>query len=365
MLLKTIFSKEKLKIITALVIICIAVGQRIQFFDQSGKDIYAYEKALGDFFTGVNPYQWTIQSFSNPDDPGNHGFAYLPGMIFLFAPFHLLSLISGIPDYILWKIPILLADIGVGLLLFSYFYKKSWLALTAALLLWFFNPYAFLKDNYTYTEPLTIFFMLLSLKFLEKDDVLSGTFYALSILFKTFPYILFPLFLIKAKKMHIMLTAMAITALAFSFPFILGWSNLLTFLQGSIFIHSERFVQGRPFLFYISYYYNVELFQIIPFWVYTVLASFSGWILVLIAYYIVKIKDKYILALIPFLTFYLFTPVFNRTYFIWFVPVFIIAVYNLFEKRKIIFYYLTLFAYFIFAYWYLLQWKDGFHIWHP
>lgn len=368
MQLKTIITMERLKIfkaVIAAVILIFAVHQRLLFFNQSGKDIYAYEKALQDFFTGTNPYQWTVQSYSNPNDPGNHGFAYLPGMLFLFAPFHLLNLLTGIPDYILWKIPILLADIGVGVLLFRYFYDKHWLALTAALLLWFFNPYAFLKDNYTYTEPLTIFFMLLALNYLEKDDILSGAFYTLSILFKTFPFILFPIFILKAKNKKVILSAMFITGLSFCLPFILGWTNFLTFLNGTFLVHSERYVQGRPFLFYISYYYNVELFQIIPFWVYTVLASFSGWIIVLLGVFTNNIKDKYVLSLIPFLTFYLFTPVFNRTYFMWFIPVFIIATYNIFEKRRIIFYYLTLSIYFIFAYWYLLQWKDGFHIWHP
>jgi hypothetical protein len=358
-------TSKVIKILTAIIIIFFAVRERISYFEQQGKDIYAYEKALGDFFTGVNPYHWTVESFSNPDDPGNHGFAYFPGMLYIFAPLHLVSLLTGIPNYILWKIPILLADIGVGLLLFYYFYNKSWPALTFALLLWFYHPYAFLKSNYVYTEPLTLFFMFLGLHFLEKDDVLAGSFYALSILTKTFPYIIFPIFILKAKNKLKIIAAMAIVGLTASIPFMTSIDNLMTFLNGTIFVHSNRFVQGRPFLFYISYFYNIELFQIIPFKVYTLFASFSGWAIVVWAYLTKKVEDKFILALMPFLTFYLFTPVFNRTYFIWIIPVFIMAAERIFKNKLQPLYYISLILYFFFGYWYLSQWKDGFHIWHP
>ncbi len=356
---------EIIKLLIFLIIATLAVNYRLQFFAQEGKDIYAYQRAIGDFLTGVNPYQWTIESFSNPDDPGNHGFAYFPGLIYLFSPLYLIGLNTGLSYTLLWKIPVLLADIGVGILLFKYFNKKGILPLTAALLLWFFNPYSFFRTGYTYTEPITIFFMFLALLYLEKDDVLAGAFYGLSIVMKTFPYILFPVFLLKAGDKKKLILSMGLVGLFFSLPFMTSWQNLLTYIQGTLLVHGERFVQGRPFLYYISYFYNIEFFQIVPFKVYSLLAGFSGWVLVVILYFSKKVKDKFILALIPFLTFYLFTPVFNRTYFLWFLPIFLVAVYKIFEKKYRWAFYLTLILFFSFAGWYLLQWKDGFHIWHP
>ena len=354
-----------LKIAVFLIIVIFSVKHRLQYFRSQGKDIYAYERAISDLITGVNPYKWTAESFSNPDDLGNHGFSYFPGMLYLFTPLYVAHLQTGFPHYILWKIPVLLADIGVGVLLYYVFRKKGTLPLTAALLLWFYNPYSFFRTGYTYTDPITIFFMFLSLILLEKDDVLSGAFYALSIAMKTFPYIIFPVMLLKAQNKRGFLLAALLVGVLISFPFLKNLEGFATYLNGAVLVHQNRFVQGRPFLFYISYFYKVELFQIIPFHIYTLLASFSGWVISSALYFLKIVKDKYILALIPFLTFYLFTPVFNRTYFIWFIPIFSVAVYNLFEHKLKPLFYATLLAFFSFSGWYLVQWEDGFHIWHP
>jgi hypothetical protein len=362
-------------------IFVVSAFQRIQYFDQSGKDMHAYEKAVTDLLTGVNPYQWTVESYSNPDDPGNHGFAYLPGLLYINAPLYLLHLASNIPVEYLWKIPVLLADLGVGLLLVKLFAKlrdestfSGSLITILALLVWFFNPYFYYKNNYVYTDPLPIFFMFLSLRYLGKDDVISGAAYAVSIALKTFPYLIFPVMLVKAKRKRDFLLAGILVGLFFALPFMASIQEFILMLRGSVLVHSERFVQGRPFLFYISYFYDVELFQIIPFTAYTLMASFSGWIISCILYLLNWVRDRYMLALIPFLTFYLFTPVLNRTYLIWFIPVFIAGTYNFVASRKkivdnprvvTILFMLLMAVYWGFYYWYLIQWKDGFHIWRP
>jgi len=351
--------------ITSISILFFAIKYRLQFFEQKGKDAYAYERAVSDLIAGENPYKWTVESFSNPDDPGNHGFSYFPGLLYLFAPLYVLHLNTGLPYHVLWKIPVLLADIGVGVLLYQLFKKRGFLAITTALLIWFFNPYSFFRSGYTYTDPIAIFFMFASIMLLKKDDVMAGTFYGLSIAFKTFPYILFPVMLLKAKNKRGFLVAGLLVGLLVSLPFLNSMENFVTYLSGTLGVHQNRYIQGRPFLFYISYFYKIELFQIIPFKVYTLLASFSGWAVATLAYLLKIVKDKYVLALIPFLTFYLFTPVFNRTYFIWFIPIYVTACYKLFEKKYRILFYVSQIALFAFAGWYLTQWKDGFHIWHP
>lgn len=351
--------------IFTLTIVFFALRYRLSFINQVGKDVYAYERAVGDLISGINPYKWTVESFSNPDDLGNHGYSYFPGALYIFAPLYLIHLRTGVPYQILWKIPILLADLGVGFLLYKLLKDKGVFVLTTALAMWFFNPYSVFRSGYTYTDPLTIFFMLASLMMLKEDDVLAGTFYGLSIAFKTFPYILFPVMLLKAKKKKAFLISGLLVGLVVSIPFLKSVDDFTTYLNGTLFVHQNRFVQGQPFLFYLSYYYKIELFQIIPFKVYTLLASFSGWIIALVVYYFKLIRDRYILALIPFLTFYLFTPVFNRTYFLWFIPIYIMACYRMFKDKHKILFYISQFVFFAFAGWYLVQWKDGFHIWHP
>lgn len=366
------FSKlDALKVLVIIPIFFLAINKRVSYFPQVRKDIHAYETAIVDLLEGRNPYVWTLESFSNPDDPGNHGFAYLPAILYLYAPLYLIYLATTIPFEVLWKIPVLLADIGIGLYLIRVFYKKDYLALVVSLLLWFFNPYSYLRSGYAYIDPITIFLMLFALYYLEKDDVKAGALYGLSIAFKTFPYLLFPIFLLKSKNKLKFLGAGLIIALAVSLPFLRSLTDFTTYIKGSLLVHGERFIQGRPFLYYIRYYYKIELFELIPFKVYTLLASFSGWAVVAILYFKKWVTDKYTLAIVPFLTFYLFTPVLNRTYLIWFIPVYIIGSYNFFVQRGIggkwgkALFYLSLLGYYAFYYWYLAQWKDGFHIWHP
>ena len=368
-LLKSLETKENLikalRIVSAVIIVIFVLFDRAEYINQQSKDISAYERAVQEFVAGVNPYKWTVESFNNPDDPGNHGFAYFPGLLYLYAPLYVTSAQTDIPHYVLWKIPVLLADLAVGYLLFRLFRNKSYWMMIVALVAWFFNPYIYFRTGYTFTDPITILFMLLSLMLLGKKDVLSGTFFALSIAMKTFPYILFPVYLLKAKDKRGFLVAGLLVGIFVSLPFLTSWEDFTTYLAGTLGVHSERFVQGRPFLFYISYYLNIELFQVIPFRVYTLLASFSGWVVVAVMYFKNWARDKYVLALIPFLTFYLFTPVFNRSYFMWFMPIFIVALAKIFGNRFRFMYYGVIFLFYVFAGWYLAQWKDGFHIWHP
>src|SRR3989344_7837191 len=118
-----------------------AVFDRLKYFNQTGKDVYAYEKAVVDFLGGRNPYIWTIQSFSNPDDTGNHGYSYLPLGIYLFSALYLVHLFTNIQIQILWKLPVLLADLGVGILLVKYFINSDIKIMFVSLIVWFFNPY--------------------------------------------------------------------------------------------------------------------------------------------------------------------------------------------------------------------------------
>ncbi len=359
---------KNLKLWLLFLIFVVAIFQRLPYFTAISKDVDSYKFAITDWIAGVNPYLRTIETYKVNAVPGDHGYAYLPGLLYTYGFLYLIGLVTHLPYQVLWKIPVLLADIGVGILLVKFFYKKSYLACVFALLYWLFNSYSMSRTGYTYFEPIPVFFMFLALLYLEKDEVMSGAFYALSIVFKTFPIVLLPLFLIKSKNRPKFLLAAFIVGLAFCIPFMTSVSNFLTFINGSVLVHGNRYIQGQPFLFYLSYHYDIELFQIIPLQFYSLMSMLFGWVLIFFGYFVLKIKDTFILSALSLLNFYLFTPVFNRTYFMWALPVFIIAAFNLYpEKSKFhkFGYYGILSVYWIFCYWYLVQWEDGFHITRP
>lgn len=350
-----------LKISLILLIFAFALWRRIPYLYTVSKDVGAYERAVTEFLTGTNPYIWAIESFSNPKDPSNHGYAYLPGFLYLYSFLYIIHLVTSFSYTVLWKIPLLFADFGVGLLLIKHLYKKNFVATLFALLMWFFNPYVYFRRGYLSMDVMTIFLLLLALWFLEKDDVAAGAAYALSIIFKTYPVIFLPLFLIKSKDKRNFILAGAIVGLFFSFPFMKTLSDFLTYIRGAVLIHGDRFIQGRPFLFYISYFYKIELFQLISFKFYSLASIFGAWVLTLVLHYFRKIRETYVLAAASFLNFYIFTPVLNRSYLMWCLPVLILAL----SKRSKPIYYASLIVYFVFTSWYLVQWENGFEVWKP
>lgn len=367
-MIKISLNKNKLgtaaKILLVAFIFLLAAWARFQHFEDEGNDIYAYEKSVEDLLSGVNPYIWTIESFSNPKDPSNHGYAYLPLLLYINVLVSIVSHLTGLTFAFLSKFPILFADIGVGLILAKIFYRKNFPALIAALLFWFWNPYFFMKGNFVYTDPLPTFLSLLALYFLEKDDVLSGTFLALAIAAKPYSIIFLPLFLLKANKPLKLFAASAMIGFALSIPFLRSWADFSTYLQGALFVHGDRYVQGRPFLFFISWYGKIELIRIIPIKYFAYASILSAWLFGILASRYYKIKDKYSVAVGCLLLFFMFTPVLNKTYLLWLMPLYLISVYGM-VGRKVFIYYSSLAVYWIFYYVYLFHWKEGFHVWHP
>jgi hypothetical protein len=173
------------------------------------------------------------------------------------------------------------------------------------------------------------------------------------------------MFLIIIKRRLLFLLICFAVLIVFSLPFMTNLNNFLTYINGSLLVHSDRALQGRPFLFYISYYYRVEFFQIVPLKFYAFMSSFFCWILTHILYYIFKVRRVFLLASIIAINFLLFTPVLNRTYLLWFMPIFIIASFKNSENKYYRVFLIVNIAYWVFCSWYLLQWKDGFHVWRP
>ncbi|MFC1700124.1 glycosyltransferase 87 family protein [Patescibacteria group bacterium] len=353
--------------LVAVIFFC-ALKTRLSYFDQVGNDFEVFRQAAEDFYEGVNPYYKTIETFGDRNSNYDHGFAFLPGILYLFTPLHHYHTLTNLQMVDMYKYPILAFDIGIGILFTIYFWKKSKFALIVSLLFWFFNPYIVTKTNFNYMDSVSLFFMLFALMYLEEDDILSGFFYALSFGMKTFPIILFPLFSFRSKSKLTFLLSSGITLLAVSLPFL---SDPQLYLRAALLSHSERFVQGKPFLFLLSYKQKIEFIRTIPFNFYAFMAIASGWIITSLEYLklpIQKIKNfykrfesKYAAAVLPFIGFYILTPVLNKTYLLWVMPVLTLGAYEYFKEKKFWFY-VTLGVFYLFYFRYLSEWGYGLHV---
>jgi len=416
-------NRLKLKNLAALIILCALVflflRNRFHIIGdeatQSKGDLDTYKEAIETFISGGNPYTKTVESFASLEsNPGGKGFAYPPFLLFLYAPLHSVHLYlqANYENYhfterFYFDIVGFVADVGTGVLIYVIMrgLKVGRFPALFSLFVWFFNPYIYKSNDYYPNDLIVVFLTTLAVYFsgIKKDQVLSGFFIGLASTTKTYPLFLFPIMLYlstpdtvkinslnslvkyiytKLKGSKYFLISFALPPILLSLPFMTDLDNFLTYIHGSLLVQSERFVQGRPFLYYISYFYKVEFLRMVPFNVYTTLAVISGLIIssilillsnigikrpvfVSVQKYLKKLCNIFSISAIIMTAFYIFTPVLNRTYLIWFIPSLCIASFDLFRHRKVVFGYLTVAAFWLFYYFYLLPWKDGFHIWHP
>jgi hypothetical protein len=327
-----------------------------------GGDKSTYLKAISDFIDGKNPYEWTIITYSNQEKYlSDLGYAYLSGFLYLLSPLYVFSLYFKTDYDILSKLPVLIADLFIAFLIFRKIANKNYFTGLIAVGVWLLNPYFLTKGLYNHNDQIPVLFLLLSLIYLGKDDVKTGSFFALSVLFKTFALVLLPIYFLLIKNKKDFLVSALIIGLFFSFPFMRSFDDFYNYIYGSLFVHSGREIQGRPFLFYLSYWLDFEFIQTIPVRVYSSLAMFGSWAVVLLGFYFFKIKDKYILGTIAAFNFYLFTPVLNRTYLLWFLPVIIFGAFSISKLKKPYLFYLIIIPYFLLFYFYLKDWNLGFH----
>lgn len=391
---------------------------------ESGGDQNTYKQAIETFISGGNPYDNTVKSFANlKSDPGGKGFSYPPFFLFLYSPFHAVHLYlqANYPcelginityrycytERLYFNLLGLLADVGTGISIFVIMRKLKigYLPILISLLVWFFNPYIYKSKDYYPNDLIVIFLTTLALYFagIKKDQVLTGFFIGLAFSTKMYPVLLFPIIYYlfvnnvqddghknnflrfiytKITDFRYLLISSLLPLLLLSLPFMTSLDNFKTYLHGSLLVQSERFVQGRPFLYYISYFYKVEFIRMVSFNTYTVLAGISGLVassgliilskvrvksehLARIQTHLKQLLDVFFLSTVIMAGFYVFTPVLNRTYLLWIIPSLCISSFSSFRGKKVVFGYLLVAMFWLFYYLYLLPWKDGFHIWHP
>lgn len=363
--IKYILLNRYIQLAFLILILFLLVFIRIQYFNDYGDDFGTYSRAVEEFVDGTNPYEWTVYSYEEIENSSDHGYAYLPALLYVFTGIRLLSEIIPIDFHVAIKIPVLLADIGIVIFLFIRYAKKNFAFFLVSSILYAVHPHIYLGKGYNYADPITIFFTLLAFDSLGKKDFLSGIFFGLAVAFKTFPIIFLPIFLYNSKKLPKFLLGGFIVAFAISIPFMKTMFDFQTYINGALLVHSERYIQGRPILYYISYTHKLEFIRLIPFKFYSILATFSGWILITLYELFLKKKVQlsvFTQAIFPSFLFYIFTPVFNKTYPIWFMPIIFIGLYELFKDKR---YYIThalMCAYWILYYWYIFQWGYGYHV---
>lgn len=363
------YGKSKIfKIVALCFISAVALYLRVMCFNEEGGDSETFTNAVESFLDGENVYNETVKSYSQgyTDD---HGYAYFPTLLYLYTPLYLLSDVVDIEPYILFKIPVLLADIFLGILIFKILYKEEknfWVGFMG-LIFWSLNPYMIIINSYTHSEPLGILFMILALKYLEKDDIKAGLFYAISFSLKSFSLVFFPLFILKSKNKVKFLLAGAVFALLISIPFMRSLDDFVTYLQGSIFVHGYREAQGRPFLAFASYLISNSEYYVMFSQTLKYLSLILGSVVSYFLYFKNKIIDKYVMAGISMFFFYLLTPVLMRTYLIWFMPVYAIGTYKFLIQFKgrvkewfLPLYFISIIIFWGFYSFYLSIWEHGF-----
>jgi len=357
--------RDALKISILFVTIILGIYIRYRLLDESGGDLPVMRRAITDILDHKNPYEITVGTFRK-DKPYvgtgsglDHGYAYMPTLLYIYTPLYLAHLHFHIPLQRIWKLVTILAEIGVSAFFIIKFYKKDFDILVISLIVWLFNPYLIARNSYTYSDPIGILFMLLALDQIGKSDVKSGIYYTLSVSFKAFPLILLPFFIIKSRNKIKFILSGFIIALAISSPFLFSKREFLLFFKGSFLVHSQREIQGRPFIAYISYLFNLKIYSPLTTSILIYLATFSGWVYTAVLHLKKRIISTYNLPLICFNLFFLFTPVFTRTYVLWVLPVYILFLYERFKGKKVYFY-AFLIAFYLFFGLYLKVWDQGF-----
>lgn len=202
------FRNKKFVMILNIVLISgvILLGLLLRFLiiDAPGVDQKTYLSAVEQFHAGQNFYYETVASFrdSKNSSVNNHGYSYFPTMMYVQYSLWLVSKTFNFPIEVLWKIPTIITELGIIVILFLYSKKLNPILRATIVGFWFISPYFIARFAYVYYEPIFLFFAMLSLVLIRKNIFWGSIAYFLAISFKTIPIILAPLMLVIIYEKH-------------------------------------------------------------------------------------------------------------------------------------------------------------------
>ena len=340
---------------------------RFLLLDIPGGDFYSYKRAVEQFGEGTNPYYETIESFENKNSRLEHGYAYFPTLLYIQ---YIILVFSNIVDteksaIIFWKLPTIFAEYAILYLLIKESKSKALNVMVA--IFWLISPYFLARFEYSFYDPLFLFFLLLALKQQQLTTTRSAIYYAIAISLKTIPVIVAPLFLVNLvdkrsiNKILKFAGGFFIVFLLISLPFFKSTRDLSVYFTGSVLVHSERAVQGRPFLTTASYLLqnngiNFNQHELVN--VYAIMAMLFALVIPTVLYLKGLLKSKYAWTTLAFVIYLFVTPVLSRSHLMWFVPFFLAyLIEKNFDNKKVA---VSLVSIWLSLFIYLLTWNNGF-----
>jgi hypothetical protein len=128
MVVREIISKSGksriLKFVVTSILVVVALHLRLAVFSEKGGDPKTFTDAVDSFLDGKNIYNETVKSYSQGVTE-DHEYAYFLTLLYLHSPLYLLSDALHIEPHVLFKIPVLTADILVGFLIFEILYEEE------------------------------------------------------------------------------------------------------------------------------------------------------------------------------------------------------------------------------------------------
>lgn len=364
----TFTQKKHTKIIIALVVVILGVTLRLSLFNKEGGDHKTYKDTVLTFLQGINPYEYTVASFK--DTSLKKGYAYLPTLLYIQTLFVKMNGFFDLdwPTIYMWKVPVLFADLLIVYIFYKKYFKTDYFFFLFAISFWLFNPHILTRGEYTLYDPLATLFLLLSLLLAEKKPGLSGLFFGISFSFKSFGVILLPIIFLRSKNKFKFILAGIILFLVISIPFMKTYHDFNTYINGALLVHTTREVQGRPILTFISFFtrhVGINFWQTTKTAFYANLAILLPGIMGIYLYLKRRNMSIFQLTLLPILSYYLLTPVLNRTHVLWFLPILLIGFYEFCTKNyknNLKLFYLSTAVIFLLLCVYLKIWESGFHI---
>ena len=263
------------KIIKTLIITGIAIRLLLAPFTMHVWDVTTMQEALYQFTNGQDPYEYVVKINNELREKTGlplyyEGYTYPPQPLYLFAPTYLLyKMLASDPTPIknghkfplleltypdihlfllLYKLPIILAEIAIILLLYSE--NKIAAALYAV------NPYPiFISSMWGHFDPIVGLLLLLAVKLINKKPALAGLMYGLSVM-KPYTLVLAPYLLIhttKKKTVHKFIIGAAIAAIPIVHQLILN-PNFIQALS----YHTKRQMGGANMFNIVHNVYSTE-----------------------------------------------------------------------------------------------------------